>query len=109
MADQKEGKRESFGVVRTIILIVAIGVFCFSAYQLYKIYGGYKAANDEYDAIEQSFTKEYDANEPTPTPSADAEVDDTVIEEEPEEDTPAKEGKRGERRQSGSRRRGDAG
>ena len=92
MADQKEGKRESFGVVRTIILIVAIGVFCFSAYQLYKIYGGYKAANDEYDAIEQSFTKEYDANEPTPTPSADAEVDDTVIEEEPEEDTPAKEG-----------------
>ena len=91
MADQKEGKRESFGVVRTIILIIAIGVFCFSGYQLYKIFGGYKAANDEYEAIEETYTKEYDEKEPTPTPSADAEVDDTVIEEEPEEDIPPEE------------------
>ncbi len=54
MDDKKGG---GLGPVRTIILIVAIGVFCYSAYQLFTMYRGYKAADDEYSELAESFTK----------------------------------------------------
>ena len=34
-------------------MIIAIGVFCFAAYNLYHIYTEYKKGTDEYNEIEQ--------------------------------------------------------
>ncbi len=39
------------GIVSTIILIVAICVFIFSAFQLYKIFSGYHKGESEYDDL----------------------------------------------------------
>ena len=39
-------------LLRKLILIIALGVFAFSAYKLYLIYAEYKSINDEYDAIQ---------------------------------------------------------
>ena len=43
-------------ILRTIILIAAIGVFVYSAWNLYTIYHGYHAANEEYSDLADSFT-----------------------------------------------------
>lgn len=47
-------KRGIGGIVSTIILVVAIGVFCYSAFQLFKIHDGYKKGEDEYREIEKA-------------------------------------------------------
>lgn len=47
---KKQGKKKS-SIFSTIVLVVAICVFCFSAFQLYKIFSSYKKGNDEYDKI----------------------------------------------------------
>ena len=41
-----------------IILVIALGVFAFSAYQLYLIYAEYKNIDDEYDAIRETVVQE---------------------------------------------------
>lgn len=55
MSDQKQrrkGKRKKKGgVVSTVVLVIALAVFCFSAYQLYGIFGGYFRGQKEYDEI----------------------------------------------------------
>lgn len=51
MARQEQKKKRS--VVSTLILIVALAVFCYSAYKLISIYLEYKAGSDEYKKIEQ--------------------------------------------------------
>jgi len=42
--------------IRTIILLAALAVFCYSAYQLYTIFHTYRAANREYDELAESYT-----------------------------------------------------
>lgn len=50
---KKENSKRTFGdVLRTIILIVALGVFCFSAYKLYDIWHEYKIGVDEYEDLQ---------------------------------------------------------
>ncbi len=53
--DKKAGG--GLGPVRIVILIVAIGVFCYSGFRLYNIFSGYKAADDEYSSLADEFTK----------------------------------------------------
>ena len=78
-------------ILRTIILIAAIGVFVYSAWNLYKIYHGYHAANEEYAELADSFTsrpeeeKKADPDESIPvTPpqgEAQKEPEGTLIED----------------------------
>lgn len=54
MAGQKNKKKRTFGdILLTLILVIAIGVFVFAAYNLYHIYTEYKKGTDEYNRIEQ--------------------------------------------------------
>ena len=50
MTDNRK-KRKAGNVIRTVILLAAMVVFCFSAYKLVDIYMGYKQGSDEYSAI----------------------------------------------------------
>ena len=51
---RKNKKKTTFGgILRNIILIAAICVFLFSAYQLVNIYLEYKKGTDEYDKIRE--------------------------------------------------------
>ena len=51
--NEKKGKRTVGDVVRNVILVLAIGVFCFSGYKLVTIYMEYKEGTDEYKELEQ--------------------------------------------------------
>ena len=58
---RKNKKKTTFGgILRNIILIAAICVFLFSAYQLVNIYLEYKKGTDEYDKIRE-YVKEPEA------------------------------------------------
>ena len=51
--NQKNGNSINKGsVIRKIILILAIGVFCYSSYQLINIYLEYKKGKDIYNSID---------------------------------------------------------
>ena len=50
MTDNRK-KRKAGNVIRTVILLAAMVVFCFSAYKLVDIYMGYKQGSDEYSAL----------------------------------------------------------
>ena len=64
-------KRGGLGVVRTIILIAAFAVLIYSGYQLYTIFHGYAAADNEYEDIQKEFTRPVAKPEgPTPEPGA---------------------------------------
>ncbi len=54
--NKKKKKHTVFGVIRLIVLVVSIGVFCFAAWQLYTIFHGYAAAGNEYDDLKTEFT-----------------------------------------------------
>ena len=41
MEENKKKKRTAGDVIRTLIMIVALGVFCYSGYQLLSIYHEY--------------------------------------------------------------------
>ena len=43
MEENKKKKRTAGDVIRTLIMIVALGVFCYSGYQLLSIYQEYKS------------------------------------------------------------------
>lgn len=49
---KSEKKLKIGSVIRTIILVVALGVFCFSAYQLINIFSDYKHDADIYKTID---------------------------------------------------------
>ena len=59
-------KKTAGDVVLTIVLIVAICVFCYAAFNLYHIYTEYKKGSDEYNQIAQMAVTERD-------PDADSE------------------------------------
>ena len=61
MAKQTRKKKRNFSdILLTLILLIAIGVFCYAAYKLYDIYREYKKGTDEYNRIEQMAVTERD-------------------------------------------------
>lgn len=80
MSKNKNKKKRTFGdVLRNMILLAAVAVFLFSAYQLVNIYLEYKKGTDEYDKI-----REY-VKEPEPEPKA---AEEPSEEEEESEELP---------------------
>ena len=60
----KKKKKKTFAdILLTIILLIAIGVFVFAAYNLYHIYKEYKKGTDEYNQIEQMAVTNRDPDE----------------------------------------------
>ena len=51
--DQQPKKKKKGDILLTLVLIIAICVFCFAAYNLYHIYTEYKKGSDEYNKISQ--------------------------------------------------------
>lgn len=51
--DNKKKKSKAGDFLLTLILFLAIGVFCYAGYNLYHIYTEYKKGTDEYNHIEQ--------------------------------------------------------
>ena len=52
---RREQRRKKGGIgnfISTLVIIVALGVFCYAGYQLVTIYFAYKAGTDEYSALE---------------------------------------------------------
>lgn len=61
MKEKKTKKKKTAGdIILTLVLIVAIAVFCYAAYNLYHIYTEYKKGSDEYNAIAQMAVSERD-------------------------------------------------
>lgn len=56
--DRAEKKKNSFSVIRTLILIIAGAVFCYSAYMLCQIFLEYKKGTDTYHQIENTVLNE---------------------------------------------------
>lgn len=50
---RKKKEKAKGGLISTIILVIAVGVFIFSAYKLLNIYLEYKKGSDEYDKIQK--------------------------------------------------------
>ena len=67
----KKKKKKGGDVLLTFVLILAIGVFLFAAYNLYRIYTEYKKGSDEYNAIAQMAVTE---REPQAEPAGNAPV-----------------------------------
>ena len=60
----KKKKKKTFAdILLTIILLTAIGVFIYAAYNLYHIYTEYKKGTDEYNQIEQMAVTNRDPDE----------------------------------------------
>lgn len=69
MADKKTKKKKTAGdVVMTIVLVIAIGVFCFAAYNLYHIYMEYKKGTDEYNSLAEMAVTEMEPDAPQEQP-----------------------------------------
>lgn len=62
--NKKPKKKSKAGdVLLTLVLIIAIAVFCYAAYNLYHIYTEYKKGTDEYNKIEQMAVTNRDPDE----------------------------------------------
>ena len=56
MAGRGQGQKKKGGignVISTLVLLIAIGIFCFAAWKLVTIYLDYKTGVDEYTALEE--------------------------------------------------------
>lgn len=54
MGVKKPKKKQTVGDrILTLVLIIAIGVFCYAAFHLFQIYTEYKKGTEEYDQIQQ--------------------------------------------------------
>lgn len=63
---RKKPESKAKKIISNFILIVALGVFCFSAFKLYEIFSEYKAAENEYKAAEQEGPQKKDNVEQPP-------------------------------------------
>ena len=54
----RKKKKKTAGIFSTIILVVALAVFCFSAFQLFKILKGYHDGRSEYDKVRKLAVEE---------------------------------------------------
>ena len=88
---EKQKKKSKAGdILLTLILFLAIGVFCYAGYNLYHIYTEYKKGTDEYNHIKQMAVtnREPDREEaagPSATLKAPMEVDFAALKEVNEE------------------------
>ncbi|MGN0399792.1 MAG: class B sortase [Blautia sp.] len=86
MSRKEEKKKRTFGdIVRDIILLVAVLVFLFSAYQLYKIYMVYKEGEEEYEKIREYVT-EPEKSETEEEPGEKEEADEVQLPKGPQID-----------------------
>ena len=54
--DERPKKKGGIGnFISTLVIIVALAVFCYAGYQLITIYFAYKAGTDEYNALEEDY------------------------------------------------------
>ena len=51
MSKKRKKRRTAGDIIRILVLILAIGVFAFSAFQLGKIFLEYKEGTDEYNRV----------------------------------------------------------
>ncbi len=76
--NQKNDKKINVGsVIRKIILVIAIGVFCYSSYQLISIYMEYKKGINIYNGV---FNQVISTNNPTNVIIQDENGDNTDVE-----------------------------
>ncbi len=81
MADNnKKGKFKIGSIIRNLVLILAVGIFCYSGYQLITIYMEYKEGSDEYQDLEKYV--DVAAN------SSNAETEKQIPEEKKDPDVP---------------------
>ncbi len=73
MSRRTKRKKRPIDYVLTVILILAIGVFLFAAYNLVSIYLEYKKGTDEYNAIEEMAVTERDPDQPQAEEGGDGE------------------------------------
>ena len=64
MTEKKPKKEKAGDIILTLVLVVAIGVFCYAAYNLYHIYTEYKKGTDEYNKIAQMAVTERPGRDP---------------------------------------------
>lgn len=74
--NEQEPKKKKKGgeILLTLILIAAIGVFGYAAYNLFHIYTEYKKGSDEYNSIARMAVTERDPDAQDPAAAAAAEV-----------------------------------
>ena len=64
MSEKQPKKKKTAGdIVLTVVLIAAICVFCYAAFNLYHIYTEYKKGTDEYNSISEMAVTERDPDE----------------------------------------------
>lgn len=51
----KEKKKTAGDIVRYVVMLAALCIFCYSGYQLFQIYIEYKKGTDEYSSLEDQF------------------------------------------------------
>ena len=61
--DRKKKKKTAGDYILTLVLIAAICVFCYAAFNLYHIYTEYKKGTDEYNSISEMAVTERDPDE----------------------------------------------
>lgn len=76
---KKKKKRTAGDVIRTVILIAALAVFCYSGYQLLQIYMVYKESEDEYTSLEKQYV-DIDIQE---TPAVPQEMEGELVMQSP--------------------------
>lgn len=82
MSEEKKKKRGIGDAILTLILIAAIGVFCYAGYNLITIFLEYKAGTDEYNEIaEMAVTEVKEKDLLNMEPSAEEEKTDEVVKE----------------------------
>ena len=62
---KRKNRKRKNSILSTLILVVACRVFCYSAFQLYKIFSSYKKGDDEYKEIRNiAVTEQKRENQP---------------------------------------------
>lgn len=61
--DNTKKKKTAGDYILTLVLIAAICVFCYAAFNLYHIYTEYKKGTDEYNSISEMAVTERDPDE----------------------------------------------
>ena len=68
---EEKKKRTAGDVILTLILLVAVGVFCFAGYNLFKMYMDYKEGRDQYQDIADMAVSERDPDAHPGAPGSD--------------------------------------
>ena len=75
---KKKKKRGAGDILLMLIMLIAIGVFCYAGYQLFQIFGEYNEGTKEYDGLRDFVMIDDSVNRQNPSDQQSAE-DGTVI------------------------------